>query len=182
MSDSKDISPEDRDLFRASVGQVKPVRQQRQALGTRRPEPVPRQTERDQQAVLQEMTEIIPDSDDIEIGDELHYRRPGVQLHVLKQLRRGKFVIQGELDLHGMNSTDAKKALTAFLSECNIRRRRCVRIIHGKGRGSPDGRPVLKNKVNHWLQLHNDVLAYSSAPPMDGGTGAVYVLLRQRAR
>lgn len=182
MPDSKDISPEDRDLFRTSVGQVKPVKQQRQVLGTRRPEPRPRQTEQDQKAVLHEMIKAMPETGEIEIGDELSYRRPGIQQQVLKQLRRGKFIIQGELDLHGMTSADAKHALATFLTECNNRGRRCVRIIHGKGRGSPDGKPVLKNKVSHWLQLRNEVLAFCSAPPVDGGTGAVYVLLRHKSQ
>lgn len=179
MSGPSDIPPEDRELFRSSVGQVKPLKQDKQALAPRRPDPRPRLTEQDQLDVLQEMSESAAYSEEIETGEELHYHRPGIQQQVLRQLRRGQYVIQGELDLHGMTSADARNALALFLSECTIRRRRCVRIIHGKGRGSPDGRPILKNKVNHWLRLRDEVLAFCSAPPADGGTGAVYVLLKQ---
>lgn len=182
MSDPSDIPPEDRDLFRKSVGRVKPIRQKRQLLVTPRPEAKPIQTEQDQLDVLQEMAEASFDTESIEAGEELFYYRPGIQQPVMRQLRRGYYVIQGELDLHGMTSDNAKQALAAFLSESIHRGRRCVRIIHGKGRGSPHGKPVLKNKVNQWLQLRREVLAFCSAPPADGGTGALYVLLKQRER
>jgi len=121
----------------------------------------------------------IPDTTIIETGDELHYKRPGVQNRVLKKLRRGEYRIEAELDLHGLIADEAKKVTARFLANARTRRKRCVRIIHGKGLGSKGGTPVIKQKINFWLSHRDDILAFCSALPRDGGTGAVYVLLKQ---
>ena len=99
-----------------------------------------------------------------------------------RKLRRGGWVIQGELDLHGHTGDEARIALAAFLNRCMLEDRRCVRIIHGKGHGSKNRLPVLKNKVRHWLTQREDVLAFCQARTVDGGAGAVIVLLKSSSR
>ncbi len=108
------------------------------------------------------------------------YISPGLQKKVLSKLRQGFFDIDAELDLHGLNAHEARHLLSEFLTRCVVAELRCVHVIHGKGYRSPDNRPVLKNKLNLWLRQHDDVLAFCSSNPDDGGTGAVYVLLRSR--
>jgi DNA-nicking Smr family endonuclease len=102
-----------------------------------------------------------------------------VQQAVLRKLRRGAFAIQAEMDLHGLTAGQAADEVPLFLHEAQERGLRCVRIIHGKGRKVADKGPILKPLLNHWLQQRREVLAFSSARPEDGGTGAVYVLLRK---
>jgi DNA-nicking Smr family endonuclease len=101
-----------------------------------------------------------------------------VQQRLFRDLRRGKIRSELELDLHGLTANHARQTLEQFLSDCQQRKLRCARIIHGKGYGSKGQQPVLKQKLNIWLRQHRDVLAFCSATPQDGGTGAVYVLLR----
>lgn len=112
-------------------------------------------------------------------GEELEFRQPGVQLAVMRKLRRGQLACQAELDLHGLSLAQARQQLSAFLAQVSARGLRCVRVIHGKGlRSSPRG-PVLKPNVARWLQQRQEILAYCSARPVDGGSGALYVLLRK---
>ena len=118
------------------------------------------------------------DPAEVETGEELIYARSGLQHRILKKLRRGQFVVSAECDLHGMTVPVARQALAEFLARCRLQHQTCVRIIHGKGHGSVQRIPVLKTKVGKWLQQREEVLAYCSARPMDGGTGAVYVLLK----
>jgi DNA-nicking Smr family endonuclease len=131
--------------------------------------------------VLVDMMSDEYDIADVETGEELLFFRPDLPSKTVKKLRRGDFSIQAELDLHGMFREDARKALALFLTSTRQRGLRCVRVIHGKGHGSPDKKPVLKNLVNRWLQQRDEVLAFCSARQVDGGTGAVYVLLRKPA-
>ncbi|MCG8379470.1 MAG: Smr/MutS family protein, partial [Proteobacteria bacterium] len=105
--------------------------------------------------------------------------KPGLQKQTLRKLRRGQFNIEGELDLHGMTAVMAKEALSTFLKRCKSQNKRCIRIIHGKGLGSKDKKPVIKNKLNNWLQKRDDILAFCSAREVDGGTGAIYLLLKR---
>ena len=133
----------------------------------------------DERAVLLEMLSG-PDPDEFETGETLSYRAPGVQERVLRQLRRGGYRVEAELDLHGLNRDRARAAVAVFIAECRDLDRRCVRIIHGKGNGSPNTGPVLKQRLDGWLRKVRDVMAFCTARPGDGGSGAVYVLLRQR--
>jgi DNA-nicking Smr family endonuclease len=110
-------------------------------------------------------------------GDELVYHRPGLQASVLKKLRRGQYRVQAEIDLHGLTVAEAKQALREFLAAALDRQFRCVRIIHGKGLRSGHRGPVLKGVVSSVLRRVKPVVAYVSARQVDGGTGAVYVLL-----
>lgn len=120
-----------------------------------------------------------PELELLETGDTLSYRVAGVQDGVMRKLKRGQYRIGAELDLHGLNRDKAQLAVARFLAQCRDQRSHCVRIIHGKGNGSPNSGPVLKTYLNAWLRRRKDVVAFSSARPADGGTGAVYVLLRK---
>jgi DNA-nicking Smr family endonuclease len=137
----------------------------------------PLQLEADERAVIAELLEQDPEHW-IDSGEELSYRAPGLQDSVFRRLRRGIYSIGTELDLHGMSSEKARVALNQFLVGCQQRGIRCVRVIHGKGLRSSNQGPVLKTRVDRWLRQRDDVLAFTSARPKDGGTGAVYVLLR----
>ena len=112
--------------------------------------------------------------------DEISFARSGVQQNVMRKLRRGLYRIEAELDLHRMTSEQAHEALRDFIVQCQYRHIRCVRIIHGKGLGSANKLPVLKSRVNSWLRQWDNILAFCSARKCDGGTGAVYVLLRRK--
>jgi DNA-nicking Smr family endonuclease len=119
------------------------------------------------------------DPAELETGEELLYCRPGLQHNVLRKLRRGHYAVEAELDLHGLRVAEARQALTTFLQNALSLQIKTVRIIHGKGNGSFNKQPVLKGKVNNWLRQRIEVLAFCSARPVDGGTGAIYVLLRR---
>lgn len=160
---------------------VRPLKRPRaRVLDAPKPPPQARFTRADQVEVLRES--LLPPTDEamLDTGDELHFRRPHVPEAVLVKLRRGHFTVDAEIDLHGLTGAEAKAALREFVSEGVARRMNCVRVIHGKGRRSGPRGPVLKNVVNHWLQRADDILAFGSARGVDGGSGAVYVLLRKR--
>lgn len=173
----------DTELFRAAMRDVRPL-DRRDAPVTRRnlPPPIPHQRLADDRAVVDALLTPEHDDDDDELGAErgeaLSYLRDGYPRRVLRKLRRGQFSAGTELDLHGMTVAAARVELAAFLTEARRREWRCIRIIHGKGRRSSNRGPVLKGKVDRWLRQRDDVIAFCSARPVDGGTGAVYVLLR----
>jgi DNA-nicking Smr family endonuclease len=133
----------------------------------------------DEAEVLRDLLSEQFDPLETETGEELSYIRPGLQHRTLRKLRRGMLVVDAELDLHGMSVPVARQAVANFLHECKRRHIQCARIIHGKGRGSRHRAPVLKQKVGGWLRQRDEVLAYCSARSYDGGTGAVYVLLKR---
>lgn len=134
---------------------------------------------RDERHVMRES--MLGDIDETESssGENLRFQRASVGKRTMRKLARGSFSVQSEIDLHGMVIPEAKSALQDFISDCCLRGFTCVRVIHGKGLGSGHRGPVLKGKVNHWLRRWDDVLAFASARQVDGGTGAVYVLLRK---
>jgi DNA-nicking Smr family endonuclease len=176
----KKPDPEDSRLFRDSVGEVRPVRHDRVIPVRRAPSPRPRFREQDEAEVLRDLlSDHYEPYEQPETGEELVFVRAGLQQRTLKKLRRGLFVVGAELDLHGMTAAEAREAVAGFLNACKRRRVQCVRIVHGKGRGSRHRAPVLKQKIGHWLQQRDEVLAYCSARNCDGGTGAVYVLLKR---
>ncbi len=174
------ISDEDRALFREAVAGTRRLKHTpRVNPPRRRPPPRPLQRERDEARVLDDMFSEPIDPADLETGEELLYARTGLQHKLLRRLRRGELAIEAELDLHGMTRLEARQALSEFLHHCRGRGCRCVRIIHGKGRGSHQKKPILKQYVDHWLRQVDTVLAYCSAIPAHGGTGAIYVLLKR---
>jgi DNA-nicking Smr family endonuclease len=166
-------------LFREAVQDVKklPRREATPATRQRRPAPLARFTREDRHAVLRESLSSEGGDPELAAGDELVYHRAGVQMTVLRKLRRGQYRVQAEIDLHGMTVVEATQALRDFLAAALHRQFRCVRIIHGKGLRSGHRGPVLKGAVSSVLRRVGAVVAYVSARQVDGGTGAVYVLL-----
>jgi DNA-nicking Smr family endonuclease len=141
--------------------------------------PVPAQRQLDDRRVLHEsISDEFDASTLLETDEALSFRRPGVGIDVARKLRRGHWSIQGEIDLHGLRTDDAREALAAFLREAVRQGLRCVRVVHGKGLGSPGKTPVLKGKVHGWLVQKNEVLAFVQARGDEGGAGAVVVLLK----
>jgi DNA-nicking Smr family endonuclease len=171
--------PEDAD-FRRATEDVEPLpAPRRRPPAPSRPAPVPAQTRRDERAALAESLHGPLSVDDaIESGEELAFLREGLSRQLLRKLRRGHWVIEDSLDLHGMNRAQAAESVAAFLRRCMARGIRCVRIVHGKGLGSRNREPVLKAKLRKWLPLRNEVLAFCQAPGAHGGGGALVVLLK----
>lgn len=167
------------DVFRKAMRDVKRLNAPERVIATPKPPPQARFRRADEQAVLQESLMVPEDAAALlGTGEEIGFRRPHVPEAVLLKLRRGQFAVDAEIDLHGLNAAQAKHALRDFIVEAAARHWRCVRVIHGKGRRSGPRGPVLKTIVFHWLQRSNHVLAFGSARPVDGGSGALYVLLR----
>jgi len=149
----------------------------------RKPKPIARQRQRDEQQVMHDALHDPFDWDAaVATGNELLFVRPGIPNAAVRKLKRGGWVLRAELDLHGMNGDESRMALAVFLHDCGRRELRCVRIIHGKGLGSKNREPVLKHKVRHWLTQREDVLAFCQARQVDGGAGAVVVLLKSPTR
>ncbi len=147
-----------------------------------RPSPQPRQREADERAALRQAL-----SDEIDVesllltDDGLSFRRPGLGQDVLTRLRRGQWSIQSQIDLHGLRRDEAREQLAAFVREALQRGQRCVRVVHGKGHGSPGREPVLKAKVQRWLAQCAEVIAFTQATGPQGGAGAMVVLLERRS-
>jgi len=175
-----DRHDDDRQLFRKQMKGARPLKQDRVSHPPRRRKPVPQQRRRDEQEVIASLLSDDYDPAEIETGEELIYQRPGIQQRTWRKFRRGQFAIEAELDLHGRVVAEARELVNRFLNDAQAQGKRCVRIIHGKGLGAVDKLPVLKHKVNGWLRQKDAVMAFCSARPNDGGTGAVYVLLKLR--
>ena len=173
-------SPPDDEEFRRATAGVAPLAAPRRIAPRReRPAPVPQQSRRDERAALAEsLSGPLSVEDAIESGEELVFLRDGLSHQLLRKLRRGHWVVEDNLDLHGMNRIEAAASVAAFLRRCLTRRLRCVRIVHGKGLGSRNREPVLKGKLRKWLAMRDEVLAFCQAPAADGGGGAVLVLLK----
>jgi len=165
------------EAFRDAVRDVRPLAAEPRVSKRRKPRPRAAFRRRDEVAVLEESIRFTALELEVESGDELSFRRPGVQDGVMRKLRRGQYRLEAEIDLHGLTLPEAKQGLREFLAQALLRQLRCIRIVHGKGlRSGPRG-PVLKNAVNLVLQRTGAVVAFCSARQVDGGTGAVYVLL-----
>ena len=166
-------------LFADTVGPVVTVPHQPRAASTQaRPPPEPRQTVLDEQAALREAMSDEVDIESLLLTDDgLSFRRPGVDASVVTRLRRGLWAIQAELDLHGLRREEARDELAAFVRTAARRGARCLRVVHGKGHGSPGKQPVLKAKVHKWLAQCAEVIAFTQAPGPEGGAGALLVLL-----
>lgn len=172
-------SRRERELFALAVGTVTPLKpSQRASLPRVRPAPEPLQRQRDEAAVLREAL-----SDDFDVESlldtdaALSYRRVGVGAEVVRKLRRGGWTIQAQIDLHGLRRDEARERLSDFLREATRHGLRCVRVVHGKGNGSPGRQAVLKGKVQSWLVQKAGVLAFTQARASEGGAGALVVLL-----
>jgi len=167
-------------LFATAVGAVVPLKKSATpALARARPPALARQRQRDEAAAL---AESISDAFDVEslleTDDALSFRRRGIGIDVVRKLRRGVWVLQDEIDLHGLRSDAARERVADFVRDSARSGLRCIRVVHGKGLGSPGREPVLKAKVKSWLVQRSEVLAFTHARPADGGHGALIVLLK----
>jgi DNA-nicking Smr family endonuclease len=170
------VSPEDAELFREAIGEVRRIDPKPVAMDRPRPAPEPRRLKLDEADALRQSRDLSSTPIALD-GDEIQaFRRPEVPEKILRQLRRGEFSAQDEMDLHHLRAGDAEVVLKRFLNEARDGGSHCVRIIHGKGLRS-EGAPVLKMLVDRVLRHRGDVLAFASAPANQGGAGAVLVLL-----
>ncbi len=167
-------------LFELAVGPVRPIAHRGRIEPRPVPvDPVPLQRQRDEASVMREAL-----SDEFDVETLLHtdellsYRRPGLGPEIVRKLREGRWSIQRQIDLHGLRTDEAREALGRFIRESHQAGLRCVRVVHGKGLGSPGRTPVLKNRVLRWLVQKKEVIAFVQARPAEGGAGALVVLLR----
>jgi len=169
----------ERNLFTRAVGKVAPIANQERVWSPpQRPSTRPLQQDLDDEAVMHEsMSDEFDISTLLDVDDQLSFRRPGIGTDVTRKLRKGEWSIQGQIDLHGLRSDEARNAMGQFIRDAKRMGWRCVRVVHGKGLGSPGKEPVLKSKVQRWLVQKNEVLAFVQAKPSDGGGGALLVLL-----
>ena len=165
--------------FSDAVGRVTALPPHERAdLQPPRPAPEPLQRQRDEQAALREALSDEVDVESLLLTDDgLSFRRPGVSQDVVTRLRRGHWAMQAQVDLHGLRRDEARERLAAFVRECTRRGHRCLRVVHGKGHGSPGKQPVLKAKVQRWLAQCDEVIAFAQASGHEGGAGALIVLL-----
>jgi DNA-nicking Smr family endonuclease len=169
---------DDQELFREEMHDVVPARpHNRVVLPPSAPRPLPSQRLADERAVLAELARLPADLEDIELDDDAVFLRPGLPRDIVRKLRRMHWVIQEDLDLHGLTGDEAIEATAVFLAECKRRGLRCVRIVHGKGLRSRGREPVLKRRVRRALMRRSEVLAYVEPRAVNGGSGAVVVLL-----
>ena len=169
----------ERNLFTRAVGKVAPIANQERVWSPpQRPTPRPLQQDLDDEAVMHEsMSDEFDISTLLDADDQLSFRRPGIGTDVTRKLRKGEWSIQGQIDLHGLRSDEARNVMGQFIRDAKRMGWRCVRVVHGKGLGSPGKEPVLKSKVQRWLVQKKEVLAFVQAKPSDGGGGALVVLL-----
>jgi len=176
----KKIDPEDSALFRGAVAGARELPPKPDIA--KRPPPKPKVSffSTDKEVALKEYPNNFDQVDqNLEASDYISFSRPGVQHAVLRKLRRGQYAIQADIDLHGLTRINAKHYVSEFLVDCQRRGIRYLRIVHGKGQRSPNGRGILKDALVGWLSQRDDVLAFCSAPDREGGTGAIYLILRR---
>ncbi|WP_454907415.1 Smr/MutS family protein [Variovorax gossypii] len=174
----------EKDLFARAIGATEPLRRKAAVpLAPEPPAPIPVQHQLDEQRVLRES---LSDEFDVttllDVDDAMSFRRPGIGTDVTARLRKGDWSIQAQVDLHGLRSDEAREALGSFIRNAYKQGLRCVRVVHGKGLGSPGKQPVLKTKTQRWLIQKNEVLAFVQAKPAEGGAGALVVLLAPARR
>ncbi|MGZ8258149.1 MAG: Smr/MutS family protein [Methylotenera sp.] len=167
------------DLFLDAVKDVRPLQNDRVVHPPKKPKPIPKKfIHDDQQALADSLSDHFIPAHELETGEELLYLRDGHSPDILSKLRRGHWVVQAAIDLHGLFSDEARLYVSTFISDCKKRGIRCVRIVHGKGLSSRNSEPVLKHRVRSWLMQKDEVIAYVEARRQDGGSGAVIVLLK----
>lgn len=167
-------------LFRLAMGKVQPLKTA--PVADLRPSPaapVPKQRELDEAAALREaLSDEVDISTLLDTDEHLSFRRRGVGADVTQRLRKGQWAVQAQIDLHGLRTDEARETLGRFVHDCHAQGLRCVRVVHGKGLGSPGKTPVLKDKVRKWLVQKSEVVAFVQSPPAHGGAGALLVLLQ----
>ncbi|MEX0975472.1 MAG: Smr/MutS family protein [Woeseia sp.] len=178
---SSDADEGDPGLFRRLMADARPMQSDKVPPPTRPARPKATAVRPDRHEILRESLKFDRYAGESASGESLRYQHPSVSRHAMRRLAKGGYRVQAAIDLHGMTSPEAQDALQEFIATALERRHTCVRIVHGKGRGSGQQGPVLKRAIDQWLRHWEPVLAFVSARPSDGGTGAVYVLLRNNA-
>lgn len=168
----------DFDLFRKSFQDARPVRSRRTHIRKPHPDVAPHFSRKAQAEILEQS--LLDDPERVGQAEPMNYCIGGLSRRAFRQLKRGRLPIEGELDLHGYSRQEAHARINEFMKQAEIRGWRCIRIVHGKGRRSGPEGPVLKGLVGRWLRMRKEVVAYCSARAIDGGSGALYVLLRHR--
>ena len=173
------LAEQERRIFELSVGPITPLAHAMRVIHPRTPpSPEPLQREADErQVLLQALSDDFDVESLLETDESLSFRRPEISMEVVRKLRRGHWSLQAQIDLHGLRRDQARDAMGHFIHDCSQRGLRCVRVVHGKGHGSPGREPVLKSRVRRWLVQKAEVLAFVQARASDGGTGALMVLL-----
>ena len=173
------VAEQDKHLFLDAVKNARPLNIDVPFTEKSHPKPIAKQFIRDEkQALRDSLSDDYYPAHELESGEELLYLRAGQSPSILSKLRRGFWVVQAQIDLHGLISDEAREYVAEFLGNCKKKNIRCVRIVHGKGLGSRNREPVLKHKLRNWLIQKDEVIAYAQAKPEDGGSGAVIVLLK----
>jgi len=188
MSDSSDRSNNNKNNGKQEAGEsfvslmssTKRLQTDKVSPYRKRIKPVATQRQADEARVMEELLSSDDESSSFYSGDELTFLRESYPRNILKKLRRGEYAIQEELDLHGLFAEEAKVQVHGFINECARYNISAVRIIHGKGLHSPDKKPVLKNLILGWLKKNQFIIAVSSTPSNDGGTGAIYALINSK--
>lgn len=174
------VTDNDFDEFRRAVADTKPLKDDERIPATKpKPKPRARFSKADEQQVLRESLEDDIDTIEHGYGAALRFHRASVGKRTMRKLARGGYAVQAEIDLHGMTLDEAKPRLADFIDYAVLQGKLCVRVVHGKGLGSGQRGPVLKSAVNRWLRKWDAVLAFVSTRQVDGGTGAIYVLLQR---
>lgn len=176
MSNKNNDNNNDSDLFQQAMADVTPIKHSRVSLKSK---PAAVKKRSPSTSHHETMADTLRDDFVPPCGDVLEFMRPGIQKSLLRQLRNGKLPVEDHIDLHGLTRDKARNYLLGFVQQAQQRGRKVVCIVHGKGYHSEDGRPVLKALVNTWLRNIPEVLAFTAAQPRDGGTGAVYVLIKK---
>lgn len=176
-SGKNDKDSDDTDLFREALGDVTPLKSDNKVRHKKARKKIRVKHPHEDSFAIKDVFSDAPVED---CPDQLSFSRSGVQPSTLKKLRQGKLAIDNSIDLHGMTIAEASDYLREFLGECEVDGSRVILIVHGKGYSSPGAKPVIKPMVNRWLRQLPFVLAFASAKPADGGTGAVYVLLKKQ--
>jgi DNA-nicking Smr family endonuclease len=175
----EDLDPEERAAFREAVADVQPLDSNRAVPERPAPEPVATSRQQETEQARLDLASGAADPVPAETGEEVFWCRDGLQRRVKRRLRTGQIPVEAAIDLHGLRVEEARDALGTFLHRALGRGSRCVRVVHGKGLRSPGGEGVLRHKVQRWLARREEVLAFASCLPQDGGNGAVYVLLKK---
>jgi DNA-nicking Smr family endonuclease len=178
--EARTVTNDDIDEFRRAISDAKPLKQDDRVHETKpKPKPKARFAKADEREVLNESLQDDVDTIELGSGAGLRFHRPSVGRRTMRKLARGGYSVQAEIDLHGMTVAEAKPRLADFIDYNALQGNLCVRIVHGKGLGSGHRGPVLKSAVNRWLRTWESVLAFVSTRQVDGGTGAIYVLLQK---
>lgn len=179
MTKKPELSKQDQELFRQAMRGIKPMKHTKVPPSSPQPPTsVPKRRKIEEETSIQDPFSDFETLPAVSSDDIIQFSRAGIQHKILRNLRNGKYNVEAILDLHGKTVVEARKSLSIFLSRCLSHQVRCVLMIHGKGRNSD--KPILKNKLNHWLRQTDDVLAFCSATGRDGRGGALYVLLRAK--